>query len=91
MNTEYKAAVKIANEYRAESGTAGGAVIIYNNEVAGWQDELRDPQHWVPGCLAIVGEDLVFIAMDGNDDEGAKNWEAVAIEHQHNEKTKGEL
>ncbi len=91
MNTEYKAAVKIANEYRAESGRAGGAVLIYNNEVTGWQDELRDPQHWIPGCLAVIGEGRVYLAVGGTNQLGAKAWNTVAIHRRYHQHTTGEL
>jgi len=45
---------KIADEFRQNErpDLKGGVVVIFGNEVAGWMNELRDPQHWEPGCVA---------------------------------------
>ncbi|MDZ7924936.1 MAG: hypothetical protein U5M23_12990 [Marinagarivorans sp.] len=46
----------IASEYRQlnKHQFSDGVVVIFNSEVAGWMNELRDPQHWIAGCVAVV-------------------------------------
>lgn len=71
----------IASEYAAESGRRNGVVIIYNGQVAGWVDKLRDPHHWCPGCFGVIqGNDHVYIAHGGDDINGAKSWVPVELE-----------
>ena len=38
-------ATQLANEYRQKDGSdyEGGLVVVRNNEVGGWMNELRDP------------------------------------------------
>lgn len=76
MDNKYKAEIKLAQLWRSENDYArkGGVVIVFNNEVAGWCNELRDPQHWIAGCVAIDEESNCWVAIAGNDYDGALMW-----------------
>ncbi|OQW67456.1 MAG: hypothetical protein BVN35_20335 [Proteobacteria bacterium ST_bin11] len=65
---------QMAGEYRAKSGHAGGVVVVFNDEISGWMNELRDAQHWMPGCIAIDSTGNEWIATGGNDYDGATVW-----------------
>jgi hypothetical protein len=55
----------------------GGVVLVWECEVYGWKDELRDPESERPGAYAVDKAGLVFKAEDGDDYNGAKAWVAV--------------
>lgn len=69
--------IKMANEYRAEIGHNDGVVVIFNGEISGWMNELRDPQHWTPGCVAIDCDGHEWVATGGNDYDGAAHWQPL--------------
>lgn len=69
-----------AREWREQEGHSGGVVVIYNGEVAGWMDRLRDPEHWCPGCLAVSKRGGVWRAHHGDDYTGAREWVRVLAE-----------
>lgn len=73
-----QAARRMAHEYRQESGRHAGVVVIFNNQVCGWVNTLRDPQHWQPGALAVSADAVVHLAHGGNDYDGATAWSQVA-------------
>jgi len=52
-------------------------VIIHKRKVQGWVNELRDPQHWCPGCLAIDTVGKQWRAVGGNDYDGAAEWQPI--------------
>jgi hypothetical protein len=68
---------RIANRFRKELGHDDGVVVVFNGEVGGWQNELRDPQHWVPGCIAIDAVGNTWLATGGNDYDGATHWDPI--------------
>lgn len=53
-----------------------GVVLVWNSEVYGWKDELRDPASERPGAYAVDRAGLIFKA-EGDDYNGAKAWVAV--------------
>ncbi len=59
---------------------AGGVVVIYQGEVQGWLNELRTPQSWAPGCIAVDAQCNQWQAVGGNAYDGAAGWEAVQEE-----------
>lgn len=61
---------RIANAEHAQSGI----VLIWNDEVYGWKNCLRDAQHERPGAIAVDVTGNIFIAEGGNDYDGAKAW-----------------
>lgn len=55
----------------------GGVVVIFNNQACGWMNELRDPQSWEPGCIAIDELGNCWKALGGNAYDGAELWEPL--------------
>lgn len=68
---------EIANKYRVEHNKASGVVIVRQGVVAGWIGWLRDPRHWQPGCVAIDIDGREWVAVGGNETDGAERWERV--------------
>lgn len=69
------AARNLAAEYRNDNPErTGGVVVICDNEVSGWVNELRDPESWVPGCIAVLADGTCYIATGGNAQDGACEW-----------------
>ncbi|HAR32534.1 MAG TPA: hypothetical protein DCR95_00110 [Desulfobacter sp.] len=70
---------KIADEFRQNErpDLKGGVVVIFENEVSGWMNELRDPQHWEPGCVAIDENNKMWLAVGGNPYDGAMEWRKI--------------
>ena len=52
----------------------GGVIVIYQGEVQGWVNELRNPEHWVSGCTAIDERGRTWTAIAGDDNNGALLW-----------------
>jgi len=71
---------ELATAYRYEQKLTGGVVLVFEDEVYGWKNALRDPGHEQPGSLAIDNEGWVFIAEGGSEYEGAFVW---ALHPQH--------
>lgn len=76
----------IADEWRQESGYAdkGGVVVIYQNQVCGWVNELRNPSSWQPGCIATDSEGNQWQAVGGNEYDGAEEWQPILIDAPRN-------
>lgn len=68
--------VKLAAAWRQERGYIGrgGVVVVYRGEVQGWVNELRDPAHWVAGCIAVDEAGCRWQTIAGNDAAGALMW-----------------
>lgn len=66
----------IAERWRKENGYAGrgGVVVVFKGEVQGWVNELRDPEHWQPGCIAVDESGNTWEAVGGNSYDGAETW-----------------
>lgn len=79
MEKATKTAVKLANKYRTENNYDGGVIVLYQGKEAGWMNELRDPQHWMPGCIAVDINGQQWIARGGNDHDGATEWRPLGI------------
>ena len=71
---------KLADQYRQNErpDLHGGVVVIFDNDVSGWMNELRDPQSWEPGCSAINEDGQKWVAVGGNAYDGAERWEPVS-------------
>jgi len=67
----------LARKYRDKIGRYNGVVVVFDGEVNGWMNELRDPDGWVPGCVAIDSQERCFISVGGNDYDGSKEWRAI--------------
>ena len=68
---------QIAVAWRAtqpEPRRSSGVVLVWDGQVYGWKDALREPQHERPGAVAVDVNGRVWIAEGGNDANGAKQW-----------------
>lgn len=83
MSGETEALLNLAASWRKENPLAIGAVgkgvvVIFEGEVAGWVDEVRNPEAWRPGCVAIGPDGRYrYVAVGGNDYDGAREWAGV--------------
>lgn len=75
MLQKLEQAIELAEAYRRKEGRDGGIVLVYAGQVYGWKNELRDPHHERPGALAVSAYGSVWLAVGGNDQDGAKSWE----------------
>lgn len=66
----------LAETWRAEKGYTGrgGVIVIFNGVVNSWVNELRDPDHWSPGCIAVDESGNQWISVGGNMQCGAVRW-----------------
>jgi len=70
----------IATEWRkqqTEQRATTGVVLIWDSEVYGWKNVLRDPSHEQPGAVGVDMDGNVFRAEGGDSYSGAKCWVAV--------------
>ncbi|THJ45013.1 hypothetical protein [Aeromonas veronii] len=67
---------QLASEWRQEQGFngRGGVVIVFQGEVQGWVNELRDPEHWLSGCVAIDEAGQQWQTIAGSENAGAFMW-----------------
>lgn len=75
--------IAIAQAYRAtmqpELQAKGVVVINTAGEACGWVNELRNPESWEPGCVAVDADGNRWLATGGNAYDGAEEW--VAEQH----------
>lgn len=65
-----------ARRYRENESLVGkgGVVVIFRGEVQGWVNELRNPEHWQPGCVAVDEQGRTWTTIAGNERDGALMW-----------------
>ncbi len=51
-----------------------GVVLIWDGEVYGWKNSLRNAGHERPNAVAVDTDGHVFVAEGGDDQDGAKCW-----------------
>lgn len=68
--------VQIAHRWREREGYVGrgGVVVVFAGQAAGWMNELRDPQNWEPGCIAVDEAGNTWTATGGEPQNGATRW-----------------
>jgi hypothetical protein len=68
--------LETAHEWRAENGYIGrgGVIVIFDGLAQGWVNELRNPEAWRPGCIAVDETGHSWIAVGGNEQDGASKW-----------------
>lgn len=73
------AATRNAQQWRSDHGYAGkgGVIIVFGHEIQGWVCELRNPEHWRPGIVAVAEDGTCHEARGGNDRDGAECWEPL--------------
>ena len=70
--------INIAKEWRkSKPQNSTGVVLIWDDEVYGWKNCLRDANHERPGAIAVDVKEHIFVAQGGNDCDGAKCWVAL--------------
>ncbi len=69
-------AVETARLWREQNGYCGrgGVVVLFNGKVNSWVNELRNPDHWRPGCVAVDEQGRSWTAVAGSDRDGALMW-----------------
>ncbi|WP_299594318.1 hypothetical protein [uncultured Microbulbifer sp.] len=69
-----------AQRWREHNGYTGkgGVVVLFNDKVCGWMNELRDPQGWEPGCIALDEHGNQWQASGGDSYNGAERWEVMS-------------
>jgi hypothetical protein len=77
--------VSISRQWRQENGYQGrgGVVVLFDGEVQGWCNHLRDPDHWRPGCIAIDESGQHWEAVGGNHFYGARDWRILEEKPEH--------
>lgn len=67
---------QLATAWRLERGYVGrgGVVVVYRDEVQSWVNALRDPDHWVAGCVAVAEDGQTWITIAGDEAKGALMW-----------------
>lgn len=68
VTSAIKSAAKLRGKYPA------GAIVMHGAAFSGWMNCLRDPGHWVPGCVAVLPDGSAYVARGGNDYDGAQQW-----------------
>jgi hypothetical protein len=68
--------LQAAQEWRARRGYAGrgGVVVVFDGIAQGGVNELRNPEAWRPGCVAVDESGTSWLAIGGNDQDGASTW-----------------
>jgi len=65
-----------ARRWREQWGYVGrrGVVVLLDGEVQSWVNELRNPEHWQPGCIALDEDGKGWTAIAGNTQDGSLMW-----------------
>jgi len=68
--------IQVAHEWREREGYAGrgDVVVVLDGRAAIWMNELRDPQHWEPGCIGSDEAGNTWTATGGDPQNGATRW-----------------
>lgn len=71
--------IQLATEYMDERPRllGRGVVVIFKGQVAGWMNELRSPEEWEPGCIAVDRRGNQYLAIGGDSYHGATAWRSV--------------
>lgn len=68
--------IEAAKQFRERHGFVGrgGVVVLYNGEGQSWVNELRNPEEWRPGCVAVDEAGNTWTAVAGDEQNGATMW-----------------
>lgn len=68
--------IEVARRWREQWGYVGrgGVVVIFEGEAQGWVNQLRNPDRWQPGCVAIDERGRSWTTFAGNERDGALMW-----------------
>lgn len=67
----------LADAYRATRELKGGYVVFYESEVAGWSHDFPRAEAYAPYCVAVDVAGKEWVALGGNEQEGAQRWVAA--------------
>jgi hypothetical protein len=70
------ATVVAALDWRRQHGFSnkGGIIVFFDGQVQGWVNELRNPEHWQTGCIAVNEAGDTWVTVGGDEPNGAKMW-----------------
>jgi len=71
--------IDLAKKWRELHGYSGrgGVIVVHDGIVNSWVNELRDPEHWQPGCIACDESGNLWVAVGGDVSSGTKRWERI--------------
>lgn len=76
--------IKKATTWRTKHPAQTGGVIIFHGcELQGWVNQLRNPEHWMPGCIALDCDGKQYVATGGDAYNGAQRWEPITKTKKH--------
>ncbi len=66
----------VSRQWREDHGYVGrgGVIVLFRGQVQGWVNQLRNPEHWQPGCVAIDETGQSWTAIAGTERNGALMW-----------------
>jgi hypothetical protein len=79
MKSLHKKAQEWRNKWKNKIGE-GGVVVFFEGKVESWIDELRNPESYAPGCIAVDGEGNQWKATGGDSYNGANEWVPIKAE-----------
>lgn len=71
--TDNMAAARRWRERRGYIGR-GGVIVLFDGEVQSSVNELRNPEHWQPGCVTVDEGGKSWTTVAGNNRDGALMW-----------------
>ena len=68
--------IEMVHRWREENRYIGrdGVIVLFDGKVQSWVNELRNPEHWQPGCVAIDEQGRSWTTIAGNESDGALMW-----------------
>ena len=75
MSTHKKLAQTFRDQHNLQG--KGGVVTLFAGEAFGWQNALRGPHTVVPGAIAIDEDGNEWLAVGGNNYDGATDWQPI--------------
>lgn len=68
---------KISAGYRKKAAQHHDILVVYDDEIAGWMDDLCDPGSWALGSIAINEQGQQWRAVGGATHCGASEWQPI--------------
>ncbi len=68
--------IEVAKRWREQYGYVGrgGVIVVFEGEGQSWVNELRNPEHWRPDCVAVDEAGRTWTAVAGDEQKGALIW-----------------
>lgn len=68
--------IETARQFREQYKCVGkgGVVVLYDGQAESWVNELRNPEHWRPGCVAVDEAGNTWTAVAGGEQNDALIW-----------------